>query len=236
MRWPVQLPTTAIGEPLLDIDRRGKYLLFNFASGAIIIHLGMSGSLRVLSANTIVGPHDHADFEFENDRILRLNDPRRFGSIHWQAHGELHPLLASLGPEPLSDHFNPTYLFTRARQRKTAIKTFIMNSQVVVGVGNIYANEALFRAGIRPRRRTSSLTKREITELVAAIQATLEDALEMGGTTLRNYVGAQGKPGYFIQKLNVYGREGEPCFLCESTIKSVKLGQRQTVYCPQCQR
>lgn len=195
----------------------------------------MSGSLRVLSANTIVGPHDHVDFEFENDRILRLNDPRRFGSVHWQPEGSTHPLLASLGPEPLGAEFNPGYLFALTRRRKTAIKTFIMNSRVVVGVGNIYANEALFRAGIRPRRRTSNLTKQDVAKLVESIQATLRDALEMGGTTLRNYVGAQGKPGYFIQKLNVYGRAGEPCFICDSTIKIVDLGQRQTVYCPQCQ-
>ena len=196
----------------------------------------MSGSLRVLSANNLAGPHDHVDLEFAGDRVLRLNDPRRFGSVHWQPRGAVHALLANLGPEPLENEFDAAYLHQVSRGRKVAIKNFIMNTRIVVGVGNIYANEALFRAGVRPRRRAGGVTRRESQEIVASIKETLQEAIEMGGTTLRDYVGAQGKPGYFAQKLNVYDRAGQKCFTCGATIKSVALGQRQTVYCPSCQR
>ncbi len=195
----------------------------------------MSGKLTVVPRCTVPQPHDHVDIEFEGDSILRLNDPRRFGSVVWQSGGCTHKLLSNLGPEPLSTDFDDEYLFHIARARKTAIKTLIMDSSVVVGVGNIYANEALFRAGIRPRRTSRRITRKECANLVDAIRTTLCDALRAGGTTIRDYQGVDGSKGYFKVNLFVYGRSGLPCLQCGAPIKSVNLGQRQTVYCAICQ-
>ena len=180
-------------------------------------------------------PHDHVDLVFSGNSVLRLNDPRRFGSIHWQAANTTHWLLSNVGPEPFSNEFNGDYLFSCTRRRRTAIKTVLMDSHVVAGIGNIYANEALFRAGIRPRRNSSRTTRKECQTLVRAVQTTLSEALRAGGTTLRDYEGVNGDKGYFKVSLLVYGREGLPCHQCNSTIKRVNLAQRQTVYCPTCQ-
>ena len=197
----------------------------------------MSGHLQVVSANTPLKAHDHIDFVFENNRVLRFNDPRRFGSVHWSSRNIYqHPLLASLGVEPLGDEFNAQYLYERSRQRKIAVKNFIMDSHVVVGVGNIYANESLFKAGIRPTRAAGRISIQRYENLVSVIQATLEEAIALGGTTLRDFVDSGGQPGYFALNLDVYGRAGEPCVSCESELKGIVLGQRQTVFCPRCQR
>ena len=202
----------------------------------VFIHLGMSGRLRVVSANMPAGKHDHVDFHFEDDQVLRLSDPRRFGSIHFSSDPvEAHWLLKNLGPEPLSADFSGEYLHHLSRHRRQAVKTFIMNAQVVVGVGNIYANESLYRAGIRPRNAAGRISKDRYVELERAIRSTLEEAIAMGGTTLRDYVGSDGKPGYFRQELFVYGREGKRCLRCETILKGIRLGQRATVYCPYCQ-
>jgi len=196
----------------------------------------MSGRLRVVSANMPADKHDHVDFCFEDDRVLRLSDPRRFGSIHFTGDAvEAHWLINKLGPEPLSTDFSAEYLHRVSRRRRQPVKTFIMNAQVVVGVGNIYANEALYRAGIRPRNAAGRLSKGRYVVLEHAIRNTLEEAIEMGGTSLRDYVGSEGKPGYFQQKLFVYGREGKKCLRCETLLKGIRLGQRATVYCPSCQ-
>lgn len=238
LRWPVP-PTLArhlIGQSLEAVERRAKYLLLRFPGGTVLLHLGMSGSLRIVRAATPADPHDHVDLVF-GDRALRLRDPRRFGSLHWvggdPAH---HPLLARLGPEPLGDGFDAAGLHAAARRRRVAAKTLLMDSHVVVGVGNIYANEALFRAGIRPTRRSDRLTRADCARLVAAVRAVLTAAIAVGGTTLRDFVREDGSPGYFVSDLQVYGRGSEACRVCGSTLKAVRLGQRATVYCPKCQR
>ena len=236
LRWAVVVPDGLLGLRLNAVERRAKYLLFRFSRVTALVHLGMSGRLRVVSANTPAGKHDHVDFHFEDDRVLRLNDPRRFGSIHFTNDAvETHWLIKNLGPEPLSTDFSAEYLHHVSRQRRQAVKTFIMNAQVVVGVGNIYANEALYRAGIRPRNAAGRISKDRYVALERAIRNTLEEAIAMGGTTLRDYVGSDGKPGYFKQKLFVYGREGKKCLRCETVLKGIRLGQRATVYCPSCQ-
>jgi formamidopyrimidine-DNA glycosylase len=201
------------------------------------VHLGMSGSLRVLPVSTARETHDHFDLEMDSGWLLRFNDPRRFGSLHHITGdpGE-HPLLRKLAPEPLDAAFDADYLYTVTRRRKVAIKLAIMNSQLVVGVGNIYASESLFRAGIRPGRAAKSLTRAECTALVKAIKAVLGDAIKAGGTTLRDYVGASGEPGYFRQRLFVYERAGEPCRRCGTPIKHRVQGARSTYFCPSCQK
>lgn len=196
----------------------------------------MSGRLSVIHDNAPPGRHDHVDFVFEDHNVLRLNDPRRFGSIHWQPLGSMNWLIANLGPEPLSSEFTPEYLISRATQRKTAIKNLIMDSRMVAGVGNIYANEALFRSGIRPRRGCGRITRAEANSLVCAIKETLGAAVKAGGTTLRDFQSVDGSKGYFKVSLQVYGREGLPCTKCETPIKRVSSFSRQTVYCPKCQR
>lgn len=239
LRWPVpeQLPVLLQRRKLLDLSRRGKYLLLRFHHGHLLIHLGMSGNLRIVQAETPVQKHDHVDLVFNNHSVLRFNDPRRFGAVLWTEEPVFeHELLSSLGPEPLSDDFNADYLYRRSRGKKQAIKTCIMDSKVVVGVGNIYANEALFLAGIRPARAAGSLSRVKIVRLVEHIKSVLCKAITQGGTTLKDFVNSEGKPGYFKQELQVYGRAGQPCPKCSQVLKEIRLGQRSTVYCPSCQR
>jgi formamidopyrimidine-DNA glycosylase len=205
--------------------------------GTLIVHLGMSGSLRVMPSSTAALKHDHVDLVLDSHHCLRFNDPRRFGSMHYTTDDPSeHPLLKKLAPEPLSDEFDAAYLAKKARRRKVAVKQFIMNGNLVVGVGNIYASEALFRAGIRPSRAAGRVKKDELAKLVKAIKAVLSAAIQSGGTTLRDYVNADGAPGYFKQKLFVYERAGEACRKCKTPIKQVTHGQRSTYYCPVCQR
>ena len=197
----------------------------------------MSGSLRVVSSVEPLRTPDPVDWQFENDRILRFNDPRRFGSVHWTSEDpNAHRLLSSLGPEPLDTGFNVGYLYGVTRKKSAAIKNVLMNSHCVVGVGNIYANEALFQARVRPTTPAGSIGKLRIERIVNAVRQVLLDAISLGGTTLRDFVGSNGEPGYFSQELSVYGRAGLPCLVCQSKLKGVVLGQRQTVFCPSCQR
>ena len=238
LRWPIprSLPNTIKGRELIAIQRRGKYLLFVFDCGHALVHLGMSGSMRIVSPDEPVMKHDHVDWRFGNGLTARFNDPRRFGALLWTEDPiDQHPLLKNLGPEPLHDAFDGEYLFKRSRKRKQSIKTFIMDSKIVVGVGNIYANEALFLAGIRPGRAAGSLSRTQADQLASQIKAVLAKAITVGGTTLRDFVGGDGQPGYFKQSLFVYGREGESCKRCRSPLKHRSIGQRATVYCPQCQ-
>jgi formamidopyrimidine-DNA glycosylase len=238
LRWPVPpgLAEQITGRMVERVSRRGKYLLIHFDNGDLLVHLGMSGSLRLVPAGQAVGKHDHVDLCMSDGQVLRLTDPRRFGAVLWQPRGAEHELLAHLGPEPLNDGFNADYLVQRAARRTTAIKSFIMDSHVVVGVGNIYANEALFRAGIHPKRAVGKISAARMALLVGAIKEVLQRAIEQGGTTLRDFVGGDGKPGYFKQQLNVYGRAGEPCVQCGAQLREIRQGQRSTVYCAHCQR
>jgi formamidopyrimidine-DNA glycosylase len=239
LRWPVDknLESHLPGQRVISITRRGKYILLNTAAGTLVIHLGMSGSLRVLPCDTAALKHDHVDIVFADNQCLRLRDPRRFGSVIWTAGDPLrHDLLKDLGPEPLSDDFSAEYLYAASRKRKVAIKQFIMNSRIVVGVGNIYANESLFMAGIRPDVAAGRISKPRYVKLVEAVKTVLNTAIKQGGTTLRDFTASDGNPGYFQQQLNVYGRGDEPCPRCGTTIKNVPQGQRATYYCPRCQR
>ncbi len=237
LRWPVELPAELKNQTVREVDRRAKYLVIHLETGALILHLGMSGSLSIVKLGSNAGKHDHIDLEFENRNVLRLNDPRKFGSLHFQKFPvESHWLLKHLGPEPLSPDFSGDYLFKIRRKRKLAIKNLIMDGKVVVGVGNIYASEALFRAGIRPNRAAGQISRRACGALAEAIQSTLGEAIRAGGTTLRDFTNSDGKPGYFGQQLNVYGRAGEVCYRCKTPIKAVKTGQRSSFYCPKCQK
>lgn len=238
LRWPIpkNLPKKVVGQTIKSLRRRGKYLLFEFENGTAIMHLGMSGSMRIVSQSEPVMKHDHVDWCVTGGRCARFNDPRRFGALLWTDEAaEAHPLLRDLGPEPLSDSFDGDYLFQRSRKRKQAIKTLIMDSKVVVGVGNIYANEALFLAGIRPGRAAGGLSRQQSQALASQIKAVLARAIKVGGTTLRDFVGGDGQPGYFQQSLYVYGRESEPCRICTQPLKHRRIGQRATVYCANCQ-
>lgn len=238
LRWRVdpKLSAWAEGQQIVGVRRRAKYLLLELERGHLLVHLGMSGSLRVLPVRTAREPHDHFDVEMDSGWLLRFNDPRRFGCLkHLTGDPLRHPLLRHLAPEPLDEAFDAEYLFRATRRRRVAIKLAIMNSQLVVGVGNIYASEALFRAGIRPGRAARSLTRSECTTLVKAIRSVLGDAIKAGGTTLRDYVGAGGEPGHFRQKLFVYERGGDPCRRCGTLIKHRQQGQRSTYFCPRCQ-
>jgi len=239
LRWrvPIELPEVTAGQQIQTVRRRGKYLLFDLKCGTMILHLGMSGSLRVLAASTAPLAHDHVDIVLDSGLCLRFNDPRRFGSLLWTTDDPLtHRLLRTLAPEPLSAQFNGSYLARAAARRSVAIKQLIMNSQLVVGVGNIYASEALFRAGIRPRRAAGRLRRAEFEALAESIRAVLRDAIRAGGTTLRDYVNPKGMPGYFRQQLFVYDRDGEPCMKCATPIRHFVQGQRSTYFCPNCQR
>ena len=238
LRWPVpaNLSELIVDQKVCGVKRRGKYLLISFATGDLLIHLGMSGSLRVLPQTAPAAKHDHVEILFDTGLMLRLTDPRRFGAVLWQPQGELHTLLAKLGPEPLTDAFDVESLQQACKGRSQAIKLLIMNSQVVVGVGNIYANEALFRSGIDPRRAAGKISKARLACLVEEIKSVLGYAITRGGTTLRDFLASDGKPGYFAQELAVYGRAGEPCIQCAKPLKEVRLGQRSTVFCSHCQR
>jgi len=239
LRWPIaaNLEAAVRDQTVRAIDRRAKYILIRFDAGTLILHLGMSGSLRLVKAETPLKTHDHWDMRMEGGSVLRFHDPRRFGSLHWtQGDPALHPLLAKLAPEPLGREFDGEYLHRATRKRSVAIKHLIMNSQVVVGVGNIYASEALFRARVSPRRAARRLTRQEATKLAQAIKDVLGEAIKIGGTSLRDYVNADGVPGYFRQKLFVYERAGEACRVCRSAVKQFAQGQRSTYWCSTCQR
>ena len=238
LRWPVpeQLPSLLTAQTINAVKRRAKYLLFETTAGTLLVHLGMSGSLRVVEPQSSPGRHDHIDLLLEGGACLRYNDPRRFGSLLWVAPHERSPLLDHLGPEPLSDDFHGELLYRRSRGRKGPIKNFIMDGKVVVGVGNIYANEALYLAGIRPQRAAGRVSLARYERLAADIKQVLTSAIEQGGTTLRDFVGGDGKPGYFAQQLHVYGRSGRPCKGCGGLLREVRLGQRSSVYCVTCQR
>lgn len=238
LRWPVptDLASHIVGKEVRSLKRRAKYLLWEFDSGHLLVHLGMSGSLRVVPAGTAPGKHDHVDLQVSDGQMVRYTDPRRFGAVLW-VEGALaeHSLLKELGPEPLTDDFDGEWLYQCSRRRKVPIKSFIMDNKVVVGVGNIYANEALFMSGIHPKREAGSISKARYLRLGEAIKQVLSKAVAEGGTTLRDFVGGDGKPGYFKQELQVYGRGGEPCRTCGKTLKEIRLGQRATVFCSACQ-
>ena len=237
LRWPVQIPQELANCEIEAVSRRAKYLLLKFAPGTLILHLGMSGSLRILPVATPALKHDHVDLHIGADRILRLNDPRRFGCVVYQPGDDpyRHPLLSSLGVEPLGNEFNGHYLHRLSRNRKVAVKNFIMDGKVVVGVGNIYAAEALFLAGIRPATGARRIPAHAYEKLAGAIRTVLSDAIRQGGTTLRDFVGSDGNPGYFKQRLNVYGRQGQPCRGCGADLTLQVIGQRSSVYCRNCQ-
>jgi len=237
LRWPVtEEVSKAEGQRIVALRRRAKYLLIELQRGGLIIHLGMSGSLRVLSEAVTPGKHDHFDIELENGICLRFNDPRRFGAFLWvEGDVDTHELLRHLGPEPLSDDFTAEYLHQRSRGRTLAIKNFIMNGRIVVGVGNIYASEALFMAGIHPQRAAGRISMQRFAGLVDAIRDVLSRAIQQGGTTLRDFVNSDGAPGYFAQELLVYDRSGSDCFQCGTAIRQKVIGQRSSYYCPGCQ-
>jgi len=238
LRWtiPSTLKSQLTSQLIRQVDRRGKYILLRTDAGTVIIHLGMSGSLRILDKSVAAEKHDHIDICFSNNKVLRLRDPRRFGSVLWTKADPLkHKLIAKLGPEPLSDEFSADYLFSSSRNRKVAIKTFLMNSHVVVGVGNIYANESLFSAGINPKRLANKISLPRYEKLVEDIKVILQRSIEQGGTTLRDFTQQDGKPGYFQQTLAVYGRASEPCIQCGKPVKQITQAQRSTFYCTHCQ-
>ena len=238
LRWPVPKEIEqAISQHVNGIRRRAKYLLLDTGPGSIVLHLGMSGSLTIQPVDKPVLKHDHLDIVLENQHCLRFNDPRRFGACLWQGidQPELE-ILKNLGPEPFSEVFNGERLHELSRGRSIAVKPFIMTNAVVVGVGNIYANESLFRSGIDPRRAAGKVSLKRYQVLSEQIKTVLAEAIEQGGTTLRDFYGADGKPGYFRMQLKVYGKEGESCERCGTGIRSIRIGQRNTFYCPRCQR
>jgi len=239
LRQPVDpgLPGRLTGRIVDGVARRGKYLLIRSGPGALIVHLGMSGSLRIVPVGTAAGRHDHCDIHLDDGRVLRFNDPRRFGLIVWTPSSPAtHPLLARLGPEPLDTDWDGEALRAAAGRRRSAIKAVLMDARVVVGVGNIYASEALFRAGIHPVRAASRISARRYAALAEAVRQVLAEAVEQGGTTLRDFVAEDGRPGYFQQSLRVYGRTGRPCGRCGRPIRETRLAGRSTFYCPGCQR
>jgi len=239
LRWPIphDFAKMVQGQPIIAVKRRAKYLLLSTTNGTIIIHLGMSGRLKLVPIDLPADKHDHVDLLFNNKTILRYTDPRRFGAILWTKDDPLtHPLLKDLGPEPLEKKFTADYLFAQTKNRRIPVKTFIMTNQIVVGVGNIYANEALFMAGIHPQRPAHLLTYQECEILVKAIKVILKKAIKEGGTTLRDFFNSDGKPGYFQQTLRVYGRHEQPCVVCGQVLQSITQGQRRTVFCGVCQK
>lgn len=238
LRWPIpeDLDVRLSGQRIVSVERRAKYLLLGAETGTLISHLGMSGSLRLVESGTPASRHEHVDIELASGMALRYTDPRRFGAMLWSLAPLEHELLRNLGPEPLTDAFAGQRLFELSRGRSMAVKPFIMDNAVVVGVGNIYASEALFAAGIDPRKPAGSISKARYLRLAEEIKRILAIAIERGGTTLRDFVGGDGQPGYFQQELFVYGRGGEFCKVCGSTLREIRLGQRASVYCPRCQR
>jgi formamidopyrimidine-DNA glycosylase len=238
LRWPIpsNLPELLQGHSIISVERRGKYILLNFAHGTLILHLGMSGVLRITNSTVPAAKHDHVDIEFTNGICLRFTDPRRFGCVLWtEEDSTQHRLLAHLGPEPLTRAFSAKYLYERTRNKSVAIKLLLMNHEQVVGVGNIYANEALFLAQVHPKRAANKLTLTDCQRLVTAVKKILRQAIAHGGTTLKDFSQSDGKPGYFRHELAVYGRAGEHCYDCASPLKSLRLNNRATVYCPSCQ-
>lgn len=239
LRWPVptELESVLVGHVIETLRRRAKYLLIGVHKGALIVHLGMSGSLRIVNAHTPAQRHDHVDIVCSGDMALRLRDPRRFGTLLWQEGDPLsHSLLRHLGPEPLDDRFDAEYLYFNSRNRKLSVKSFLMDSRIVVGIGNIYANEALFLSGIHPHRAARRVSLVRYCQLVERIKRVLLQAIAQGGTTLRDFVREDGNPGYFSQQLKVYGRAGKPCVTCGRAISHSTHGQRSTYYCTRCQR
>ena len=239
LRWPVpaDIGTLLPGQRLERVTRRGKFLLLTCPAGHLILHLGMSGSLRIAPADAPPEKHDHLDVVMDDGRCLRLRDPRRFGAALWSVDDPLnHPLLVHLGPEPLEDGFNAEWLHRLSRNRRVAVKSFLMNSRVVAGVGNIYASEALYLAGVHPARAAGRISIGRYARLVTSVRRVLADAIAAGGTTLRDFVDSSGSPGYFAQRLRVYGRSAEACERCGAPVRSRVIGQRSTFFCPRCQR
>jgi formamidopyrimidine-DNA glycosylase len=238
LRWPIppEIPALLPGQRILGLRRRAKYLLLDLDPGSALLHLGMTGGLRVLDPDTPAGPHDHVDVLLDSGRLLRFTDPRRFGCLLWQPRGEVHPLLRDLGPEPLGPDFDGAHLFRRSRDRRASVKTMLMDQSIVVGVGNIYAAEALFQAGIAPARPAGGIARARYDRLARAVKEILAHAIQCGGTTFRDFLRPDGRPGYFEQELFVYGREGEPCRTCGSLLLGGRLGNRATVWCAHCQR
>ncbi len=238
LRWqvPSNLNHLVAGKAVRSVRRRAKYILIDLGDGHLLIHLGMSGSLRLTSPGEPAAKHDHVEFQIDDERVLRFHDTRRFGCVTWiEGKPDDCQLLAHLGVEPLTEAMSGVYLYSEARGRKTAVKNLIMNSRIVVGVGNIYASEALFRAGIHPARAAGRISLRRYTGLADAIRQTLSDAIRVGGTTLRDFVDSSGNPGYFRQNLTVYERGGKPCVRCASQIQRKLIGQRATYFCRRCQ-
>src|SRR5210317_272579 len=237
LRWPVasDVERNLLGQTIRSVERRAKYLLINTGNGTAILHLGMTGSVFIVDRKSPAGVHDHIDVELDSGKALRFRDPRRFGSLHWSTAPLAHPLLAKLGPEPLGDEFDGEYLWRKSRGRKVSVKQFIMNAQIVVGVGNIYASESLFLSGINPKRAAGRIARHRYDALADAIKDILSRAIKAGGTTLRDFYGGDGEPGYFKQQLEVYDRDGEHCRQCNTVIKAFVQGQRSTYYCKTCQ-
>jgi len=237
LRWPVSrdVDRRLPGQTVTSVDRRAKYLLINTTGGTAILHLGMSGHISIVPKGTPAGIHDHVDIDLESGHALRLRDPRRFGSLHWSDDPHSHWLLKGLGPEPLGGEFDGAYLWRKSRGRRIAVKPFIMNAAIVVGVGNIYASESLFLAGIHPTRAAGRISLPRYEALAEAIRGVLQRAIRAGGTTLRDYYGGFGESGWFQQELDVYGREDEPCHRCNRPITAFVQGQRATYYCKNCQ-
>jgi len=237
LRWPVSLDVDRQlpGATVTTVERRAKYLLINTSNGTAILHLGMSGHVQIVDCGTPASVHDHVDIEFGCGKALRLTDPRRFGSLHWCENPYEHALLRKLGPEPLGDKLDGQYLWSRSRGRRVAVKQFIMNAHIVVGVGNIYASESLFIAGIHPKRAAGRIALHRYVKLATAIKDVLERAIKAGGTTLRDFYGGDGEAGYFRQQLEVYDREDKECRRCATPITAIVQGQRSTYYCKNCQ-
>ena len=237
LRWPVPRDANRrlAGQTISSVRRRAKYLLIGCGEQTIILHLGMSGSVFLVDADSAAGIHDHIDVELGSGLALRLRDPRRFGAFLISRQPLQHKLLKSLGPEPLSEAFNGNYLWSASRGRRVAVKQFIMNAHVVVGVGNIYASEALFLSGIHPKRAAGRISRARYGRLAETVRQVLERAIDAGGTTLRDFYGGDGEPGYFAQQLAVYDRAGQPCRVCDIPLRSVVQGQRSTYYCVNCQ-
>ena len=240
LRWPIdpKLPKLLKYQILLDLSRRGKYILAKFTEGTLIIHLGMSGRLCIVSSDEPVNKHDHVDIFFKNDDlILRYRDPRRFGSILWTEQDPYnHKLIKNMGPEPLSDEFNADYLFKKLKNKQQCIKNAIMNSHIVVGVGNIYASEALYYSRIRPNRKSSKISMKEVKALVLSIKEVIKEAIVKGGSTMNDFFDVNGENGYFQNEHKVYGRENKPCAQCKLPIIQIRLGQRSSFFCKNCQK
>ena len=239
LRWEVpvkKLKENIVGKSFSKIKRRAKYLIFTSNLGNLIIHLGMSGSLKILLNMEAPNKHDHIDIKFEDKSLLRFTDPRRFGSFHWTNKATEHPLLMNLGPEPLGNHFSGEHLFNFSRGRKLPVKNFIMNSKTIAGIGNIYASESLFEAGIKPHKAAGKISLPKYENLAYSIKRILQESINLGGTSLKDFVGGEGKPGFYKPYLAVYGREGKKCKNCVTILKNIRIGQRSSVFCSNCQK